>query len=290
MLVPGGAMSVRSVPFFALLSPLLVGLVGCGNGKSDDSHGGDTCDCSDTDDSGEPASSFVSGQYRVSSLQVVTESTVGFDVDGDGEIENKFPSILTIVSALVGPDLAPDAFNETLATAIEKGTLILLVDARYVESDLTYDLLLGASDKKGTLSVDEEATFDDHGVPYGRMTGIFESETAFSTGPNDIQVPVTFMPGEPALMVPLDRTVSEGTLDDAATATLIGGAIPVDMLIAQVVAPIIPKEGYNGQSKEELLKTITSVANDENVSDVELDDGSRAFSAALTLEAAATTW
>lgn len=252
---------------------------------------GDTADPSQEDTDTAPASDFEAGQYRVSTLELM-ESGVGFDIDGDGEQDNKLPDILTMVNYFVADiDLSPDGFNATLADSLESGALILLLDARHTGSDLTLDLLLGAEDDVGELSVDEEQSYDEGtGEPYSRLHGAFLDQVAYEAGPDDIQIPITVYPDEPALLVPLVGGLAEGDLEAEATEGMLGGAIPVEDLVDQVVAPIIPEEGYDDRTKEEWLELIESTANDEAVSDLELEDGSRAFSAALAYTAAPAAW
>ena len=262
--------------------------------KSDEKDSADTGspqqDTADTGEPAPPASDFNTGQYRVTALQLL-DGEEGYDLDDDGEINNKLPSILTLVNLFVTDiDISPDGFNSNLTEALESGALVMFIDANHVDGALTYDLLLGTQDEEGDIHLDEDQSYDDQGVPHGRLNGRFTDQTTFTLGPDDIQIPITFYAYEPALMVPLAQGIADGELITESTGGMLGGAVPVDELIDQVVAPMIPEEGYDGKTKEEWLAEMEEMANDDNMSDILLEDGRRAFSAALVFEAEASTW
>lgn len=280
-----------------LLSVLLLSLAlsACKDKETGDTSAVDdtSSDTEDTDTGDsvpdERVSSFENGNYRVNSLTIVEDSETGFDLDGDGTIDNKFPSVLMLVDLAMDGDYSTEGFNATIAEALKTENLILLIEASQDPESfmLSYDLLLGMVDPKTKeIVVDQEQSYNGD-VAYGHMQGYFDAETTYSTGPDDIQVPISFFVGEPALMVPIDLAVTTGVIDATSNTSMIGGAIPVNALVEQVVEPMIPEEGYEGQTKKEILKSISDLASNPNVSDLELSDGSRAFSATLTVQAQA---
>jgi hypothetical protein len=246
-------------------------------------------DTADTAPPDEPPSDFTTGSYHVTAMEIL-DSDQGFDLTGDGVVDNKLPAVLTALDLAVDGDMSREGMNATIAAAIEAGDLVNLVDARYAGLALTYDLLVGSQDEKGALHLDEAQSYDAHGQPWSRLEGAFLDATAIALGPDDVQIPVTFYAGEPALMIPVAQAIAEGTLTADGTACTLGGAIPVDDLMDQVVDPLIPEEGYGGRSKEEWLKTIEALLSNENVAQIELADGGRGIAAALSFSAVPATW
>jgi len=274
------------------MAPLLALLLGaCKPDDTDDTEGPVDTGPTDTADTApiEPPSDFEAGRYHVTAMEILDEGE-GFDLTGDGEIDNKLPAVLTLLDMAVEDDMSREGMNATLAASIAAGDLVQLVDARYAESVLVYDLLLGSMDEGGALHLDEEQSFDAHGVPWSRLEGVFLDQVAVSLGPDDVQIPVVFYADEPALMIPVQQAVASGTLDASGTGAMLGGAIPVEELMDQVVEPLIPEEGYGDQTKEELLKTVEALLSNENVATIELADGARGIPAALAFSAEPATW
>ena len=263
--------------------------------KPDDDPKDDTGNPSDdTGDSGdtvpdEPPSDFVSGSYRVTGMELLNTGE-GFDLDDDGEVNNKLPAVLTLLDLAVQDDMSRDGLNSTIAAALKSGELVQLIDATYAERALQYDLLLGAVDELDVLTLDEDQSYDSEGVPYSRFEGVFLDQVAIDLGPNDVQIPVTFYPDEPAIMIPVWQAIATGEATAEGTTCTLGGAIPVDLLMVQVVEPLIPEEGYGDQTKEELLEDIEQLLSSESVSDIELEGGLRGISAALSFIAEPATW
>ena len=266
-------------------------LTGCKDDKLADDTGlppGDTGDTSDTVPD-EPPSDFVAGTYRVTSMELLNTGE-GFDLDDDGEVNNKLPAVLTLLDLAVEDDMSRDGLNATIAASLAAGDMVQLIDTTYEELALTYDLLLGAVDEHGALSLDEDQSYGDDGVPFSRFEGVFLDQAAMELGPDEVQIPVTFYPDEPAIMIPVWQTIATGEITADGTTCTIGGAVPVDLLMIQVVEPLIPEDGYGDQTKEELLEDINQLLSSETVADIELEDGERGISAALSFVAEPATW
>jgi hypothetical protein len=259
--------------------------------SADDTNSGpiDTGDTVDTSSPDEPKSDFTDGTYHVTAMEILDDDQ-GFDLTGDGEIDNKLPAVLTLLDMAMEDDMSREGMNATIGAAIEAGDLVQLIEAHNVEVDLTYDLLVGSQDEHGALHLDEAQSYDSEGQPWSRLEGAFLDQTTIRLGPDDVQIPVTFYPEEPALMIPVAQAIAEGELTVAGTTCTLGGAIPVDELMVQVVEPLIPEEGYGDQTKEELLETIEALLSNENVAQIELADGGRGIAAALWFFGEPATW
>ncbi len=275
----------------ALLGALL--LVGCGEddtGKTDDTANqpDDTGETGDTELQ-EPPTDFEAGTYRVTAMELL-DTGEGFDLTDDGEVNNKLPSVLMALDMMVEDDMSRDGLNATIADALETGDLVELLDTSYTDLVLTYDLLLGSVDDHGTLSLDQEQSYDAHGEPYSRFEGIFLDQVAIELGPSDVQIPVAFYADEPAIMIPVWQAIATGELSTDGTTCTMGGAIPVDLLMVQVVEPLIPEDGYGDQTKEELLETIETLLSSDSIADIQLEGDQPAISAALSFTAEPATW
>ena len=267
-----------------LLAPLLV--CACDDDKADSAvQPGDSAVPEDT----APPTAFESGTYRIS-LMEIEASEVGYDLDGDGEIDNELPDVLMVLNmAVSGEDLSREGLNATIAESVTNDELVLLADASYSSLTLTYDLLLGLVAKDGSLAVDEEQSYEG-GEPKSRFTGTFSDETTISLTAGSAQIPVTFYANEPALEIPLEQALAVGGLDDAQTAALLGGAIPVDMLMEQVVTPMIARTAKTKEEKADLVDLAETVLSNKNYADIDLGGGRRGISAALSYSAEAASW
>ena len=67
------------------------------------------------------------------------------------------------------------------------------------------------------------------------------------------------------------------------------GVIPAQDLIDNVVDPMIPEEGYNGTSKEQLLTIISGLKDNPNLMDQDLD-GEPGVSVAFRFAALPEEW
>lgn len=281
---------------FAALLLAAGATLGCG-GKADDSGppgtgAGETAAPGDTDtgpplEDQESASSFTDGQYRTTAL-VVLEEGEGIDLDGDDEIDNNLPAVLEFVDA-AGPlfglkdDLSPAGVNATLAASIKAGDLLLLLEGSQEGALLTLDLLLGVEDKGGNLSVDPASYEGD--TPTSRLTGSFSSETEFTATSDLVQIPFSFFPDEPPLFIPVAEVTLVGELGDDSSGKLYG-AVPVQGVLDQVIAPLLADQ----KDKDELLEGINELIASGDLADIELEDGTLAFSAAMSYQASGVSW
>jgi hypothetical protein len=275
-----------------------IALGGCHKG-SDDTDGLGGTDTDDTDqapDDGYP-STFASGRYRLTEFVLMPLDTGG-DVDGDGTQDNRLPNLLTAADlAVSGQQLSPDEVNANIAAQIAAGDLAVLLDAVYAELDLTVDVFGGTMDvDSGAIAIDP-SSYDDQGNPRSELLGQFSSETEFAAGPADVNVPVIFVPEDPPVLVPLVHTSLTGTMDADGVSGMMSGIIPANDMIDQVIDPIIPEEGYdtNGDgtidmTKADIMELVTTLVNNENMSDIVFDDGSRGISAAFTVTAVPATF
>jgi hypothetical protein len=276
---------------------LLLGLLcACKKEPATETDPGDTADTdvedTDTGPTGYP-SSFTSGKYRMNAfvLQPVDE---GADLDGDGTPDNNLPKLLTLAdTAISGQGLSPDAINATIADNIATGQLVILVDAAYADFVLGYDVLAGAVAEDGTLGIDP-SSYDAAGNVRGGLTGTFTTEADFNAATAHGEIPVTFIAGDPPLLVPMDDIQVVGSLEAAGTSGFLYGVLPAQSIVDNVIEPLIPAEGYDSDgdgspdfTKEQLMGTVTSLVNNENMADIVYPDGTRGVSAAFRFTAAA---
>jgi hypothetical protein len=268
-------------------------LAGCGDKETiaqdsgDSSSGGS--DSGEADIETEPVSTYESGQFRVSLLSIESDMTVGVDLDGDGEVDNKLPQVLQLAATLTGEPLDVDSLNTVLLSDISKGALILLTELGYTDRALTVDAMLGVADKSGALSVDKSSYTD--GVPNTRFSGAFSSQTDYTSSSERIELPFPLLVGEPAVLVPLELAQNIGSVDGSANGGIIVGAVPVDDFMSQVIDPVIPTgEDYDpsdflDMDRDELLDFIYEFATGETMADITLADGRKAVSAVVNYSA-----
>jgi hypothetical protein len=256
----------------------------------------DASDSQDTGHTGEVVypSNYEAGKYRATSLALLPTGE-GLDLTGDGEIDNVLPAKLPLVNAFTTDDLSFEGLNASLAESVANSSLIMLIEATYEQGELEYSVLLGAMDEAGVLSVDPVSIGAD-GSPSALFTGVFLDQTTVSATAEDAGVPFQFMPGSDPVLIPMKMARVEASLDDASTTAVLAGAIPVEAFISEVVEPLLPPEeeydpaDFNGKERDELLQQIRDIANMDSVSDIELENGERAFSAALTFTAELSNW
>ena len=274
---------------------ILTLLMGCSD------KGGSTDPADDTsaavDDTATPvtsASDFSTGSYRVSSFALVEDNTIGQDIDGDGEVDNKLPAVLSLAAALTSEPLTVGELNKGLAEDVGKGNIILLTDLVQSGADLSLDILLG-QESEGTLSVDP-TSYDSSGDANSHFSGIFDTQTDFTVSADRAEVPISLVAGEPPVLVPLENAILTGSADAQSNTGLIGGAVPVDAFVDQVVENMIPTgddydpADYLDMKRDELIAYIREFASGETVADITLDDGSPAVSTTVQFTAEATTW
>ena len=274
---------------------MLALVLGCSDGKDDGDGAGavdsGSTNADDTGSAGEVLSSYESGQYRAYYFQLLEEigdgdEPQGLDIDGDGVVDNKLPSVLPSVVMISGNEaLSLEGLNGSISDAMATDDLIMLMEASHVAGDLTLDVLLGAIGEGDSLAVDE-ASYGADGTPQARLTGSFESEKRFVVTGDRVEIPVLLDTEAPPVLLPLAMARIEGSLEDSATQGVLGGAIPIEDLVTQVLEPLLPAEDeynpedYAGMERDELLDTVRTLGN-ENMADIELEDGSKAISAGL---------
>lgn len=234
-------------------------------------------------------SQYPGGTYRADSLALLDEGE-GYDLDDDGLLDNRLPAVLLAADAFVADeDLSVAGLNVTLAAAIEAEDLVLLGEGAYTGGVLTADLLLGAVDATSYVVSVDPASYDDQGVPLSRFVGVFTDETHYAGAADRIALPVTFFPDEPPVLVPVEQARLEGVLDAGSFQGMLGGAVPVDGLVDNVIEPIIPTgddydpASYLNMEREELMDLIRSILELEVNATIVLEDGSRGIPAALTV-------
>ncbi|MCB9742285.1 MAG: hypothetical protein H6741_25590 [Alphaproteobacteria bacterium] len=277
---------------------LLLPLLACGekDGPADDTAPADT-------GGGEEVvalSDYSAGQYRVDALVIVEDQADGEDVDGDGEVENKLPGALIIAALLVDDGLRVDNLNGTLAQQLADGEVVLLEELDHVDAVLTFDVLLGAVDEAGALSVDPASYVD--GEPQSRALGAFSSQTAFTVTADRVLLPFPLLPEDPddpeasrLVDIPLEWVTIAGEADAGVVAGRLAGAIPIEDFINDVVERLVPTgEDYDaeayGMSREELFELVWDTTNQPGFADIELPDGRLAVSAVLEFSAAEASW
>lgn len=244
---------------------------------------------SDTDSGPEPYdSTFKAGQYHITKLQLVTAS----DTDDDGIVDNNLPGALAAVDILLGSDdFEITAFNLRLTENLDSYRTIVLLDARHTFPDLTIDVLLGLADEKFNLSVDP-SSYDESGAPLAVFGGSFTAEELFQVGPSSLTLPVQFYEDSEPLPITLEQGRFVGQVNVLGTAGELTGALPIDRLIEDVVAPLIPEDGYpignKWFTKDEVMDLIWTLA--PNSGDVDLGGGRRGISCKFVYTAEVAVW
>lgn len=271
-----------------LLVSMLAGLSACKDDDTVDTQDTqDTDNTNDTDDTDLPdecPEGFDAGRYRVTSF-VLNEQDDGADLDGDGTPDNNLPTALEPIDVFMGDDmdLSREGLNARIAESIALNDLVILIDASCSEGVLSFDILGGSYDP-------DTATLTASAEDVSELEGAFTAEVSYSASADSMAIPATFWPDQPPLLVPMEQTTASGDLAVEATTGALVGIVPVDRLVEDVIDPLIPEDGWDGQSKEEILALIGDMAELEHISDMELEDGSRGVSAAFTYEAYPATW
>ncbi|GEM_PF-2939627 len=254
-------------------------------------------------------SAFAEAKYSAKSLIVLPEDE-GFDLDGDGVVNNKLPTLLALVDPFTTDDMSRDGVNDTVAEMQAEGQLVLLLDALHDKGVLQVDLLLAARDADSDALVMDPSSYGEDGTPNSRFVGAFEDQTQFAVLAPTADLPFPVVAGEAPVQIPLLDAVIDGEFHDleagipdtgnwTAGFGVMVGALPVQGLIDQVVEKIVPPEepvtggepdtvyydpdSYLGMSRDDFMVWVTDLLN-ENVADLWMDDGSRAVSAALAWE------
>lgn len=232
-------------------------------------------------------SDFTAGKYRVTGLTLLEEGE-GKDFDGDGVPDNNLPRALEAADALLRDvDLAPESFNAEIASSIVSGDFNLLLDLRYEQGELRVDLFSALPSEPGEPLQIDPASLDAQGNPLTRLDGEFTSQRAMVAGAEVAVLPIPFIPGDPVSLVPVRQMELSGEAEvDVEIVGMVTGLIPAELLADDVLAALIPEEGFGGLSREQLLRTLRTFASLEAIADIELEPDVRAVSCAFSLRAA----
>ncbi len=247
-------------------------------------------DDTDVEDPGYP-STFTSGKFRLTAF-VLQPVDTGPNVDEDPEGDNNLPKLLTFAASAVDPALAPDEINLTIAENLATDVLITLLEANYADLALTVAVLGGAKDPETLVIGVDPLSLDSQGEPISVLDGVFTTELDFSVSSDRIDVPAVFRPGDAPVLVPIALSTLQGTMSAGGSAGTLSGVAPAQPFIDQVIDPLIPDEGWDSdgdgdidQSKESLMKSVTDIVNNPNMSDWVFEDGSRGITAVFSYEA-----
>lgn len=245
----------------------------------------------DTDDTdvAAPASTFVAGKYRMSTFEILPQDD-GADQDADGTPDNNLPHVLDFAdTAIADQDLTRDDLNLRVAEGLADDSLVVLLDAAQLDVLFSVAVLAGAVDAEGVLTVDA-ASYGTSGEPVSNLLGAFSTQTTYAAEGDAIVIPVSFLAGEPPVLVPLQRAACTGEIDGETMTGRLTGVIPGDQFVDDVLEPLIPEEGASGKTKAQLLELARGVVALEAMSDIDIGGGERGVSAAFSFTAAATTW
>jgi hypothetical protein len=210
------------------------------------------------------------------------------DFNGDGVPDNSLPGTLMLLDTMVEQDLSVDGFNTQVGEAFSSGEAITLADALFEEGLLSIALLTGMNDKDG-VSVDP-ASYDSNGDSISLLLGGFTDEEGFSTTSDSILLNFPFLPKTAPLPLAFEMVTFNGDINEASMNGTLYGVIPTARLIEEVITPLVPKEGVDGMTYEEVMVLVESILGYPTVSDVTFDDGSVGISAAFTYTSTATTF
>lgn len=235
-------------------------------------------------------SDFMTGKHRASVL-ALNEQDDGADFDEDGAGDNNLPFVLDTADQLLrDQDLAPEAFDEQIATSIADGSLNVLFDSGYADGELRVAVMNGLRDEESQALTIDPTSLLPSGEPATVFTGTFSDNTSFSVGAERAVLIVPFVPGEPPSAVPLERVTLSGTLSGETINGTLVGLIPSQELADDVLIGLIPEEGVGNLSKEALSNTVKRLAELDTIADIDMGDGRRAVSCAFKVEGTVETW
>jgi hypothetical protein len=207
-------------------------------------------------------SSFPGGQFRVTKLQLSTES----DTDGDGIIDNNLANMFMTMDLLISSeDLSTETFNLRLQENLGLWRTNVLIEAENDNGVIEFKLYQGINDGNFNLSIAPES-LDENGEALINLAGAFTTEQGFNAGPGTISLPVVIFEDDDPLPVSMEQTIFDGVLNSEQSAGVMTGALPIDELIEKVIEPIIDENGsdIDGdgvlESKEEIMTLIESIA------------------------------
>lgn len=256
----------------ALLPICILFVISCGESQTTDDtdsgnnteHTGDTDDTDvDTGDIPSPyPSSFPGGKYRITKLQLATDS----DTDGDGVIDNNLANVFGMMDLLITTeDLSTLTFNERMQSNLDEWLTNVLIEATNDQGAIDYMLYRGIADKAFNLTIDPDS-LDESGNAIVQLSGSFATEQGFTAGPGNIAIPVNFIADLSTVQVSMEEALFDGVLTEQQTAGVLTGALPVDALLETVIDPMITDDGadINGdgipETKEEIMAIVESIA------------------------------
>jgi hypothetical protein len=213
-------------------------------------------------------------RYRMEVLQILEDP----DPDGDGVVDNHLPSALSgVAAALPEQGLDLEQLNLRMAETIALRTP-LFVEAAVSGDELVLTVANGQFDASGAA-----------GMP--PLIGVLDPTGAFWAGPGDVVVEVAVHEAFAPVPFELLETFTEGSIDQLEIVGTISTLIPVESIIANVIEPTVPAEGWDldwdgePESRSEVMALVEELA--PLAADTELADGSPAISAVLTFAALA---
>lgn len=220
-----------------------------------------------------------SARYRVSSLAILAE----LDTDGDGEVDNHLPEGLELLDFAV-PDsgFGLDAFNQRLREHVTELRPVYF-DVR-ISDVLQLDVLSSDLDEDGVVRVVEDDVTT--------LSGTVDDAGVFEAGPGDITLDVLLRDDLPSVPLGLLETEISGDLLDVVLSGRLRTLISIDSVVADVIEPSIPDEGWDvdrdgtPEPKNEVMGIVANLA--ELLADNQLEDGSPAISAVLSVDAEVT--
>lgn len=179
--------------------------------------------------------------YLVSELYVPTSSaealTIGVDLDGDGDIDNKFGSIMSLLGSMGGGDI-----NADLDADIQSGALVLPAEI-FVDAFPTDALVMALMYSGAPLATPPQLDGSDVvSVVAGSATDLYAcgdlTASQLHVGPATLLFPLPVL-GSPVFYVPLQLARLEGQVTAAGwTDVMIGGGI-TEVTLQNIILPAI---------------------------------------------------
>lgn len=250
----------------------------------------DSDDTGETDTGGDAFTvAFTSGRYKVDVLEIL-DPNEGLDLWGGPQPDNKIAALLALVSdqlpELPG-DFGVDSINENIAELLDEERAIVLMEARHVGGQMFIDIVQG--ERGEDLSIHALPEFYDiRGLAVQQIKGPFTAADAFYTGPDLITIPIQFYANEPALQITAEQAYVEGTASAGFLDGTIGGALPVDLIMDDIVAPLIINFYGEGDTADGYVSAARFLV--ESSADVTLSGSRKAVSGAFRFSARANAW
>ena len=215
---------------------------------------------------------FAGGLYRIGALDLMGDD----DVDSDGVVDNNLVNALALVDGMLPTtDLSLANFNATINTGMAE-TNIILLEFAVTDGEAAQIGVLYAEENNGNYRVDP-ASLDAYGDALIQLEGAFVSQDAFGAGPGEINFPAELVPQAELSIVTIVEAHVEGTIDDTISNGQLSGVLPVRSIIDDMIAPLIPPEGFDvdgdgiNETVQEVLDLVESIA--PLVGDVTLPGG-----------------